>query len=172
MQDIVGFAGTTTTLLRLRALWRDCRIFRLARGSELASELAFLPILGMDYDAVDVEPEDFWGETCFFPFHIPMFARYSEDAGLAWLKATSTGGAGYQAAILWIGGAHVFGPDVRWWDDPPNTEWPINRALRGLGVRSTERDDEFSVFGLGYRTHKDIVAGAEELAIPTPTQSD
>jgi hypothetical protein len=170
MQDIVGFAGTTTTLIRLRELWRHCRIFRLAPRTDLA----FLPILGMDSNAADVEPEDYWGEKCFFPSDISAFARYSTDASLAWLKACSNGGAGYQAAILWVGGAHVFGPDVRWWDDdvPPGTGWPIDRALHALGVRPTDRDDEFSVFGLGYRTHKDIVAGAEELAIVAPTQSD
>src|ERR1700684_2282856 len=140
MQDIVGFAGTTTTLMRLRELWPDCRIFRLA----CSSELVFLPILGMDYETAGVEPDDFWSEKCFLPSHINWFARYSTDAGLAWLKADSHGGSGYQAAILWIGGAHVFGPEVRWRGDdtvPPNTEWPINRALRSLGVSPTDRED-------------------------------
>jgi hypothetical protein len=171
MQDLVGFAGTPTTLLRLRALWRDCRIFRLAPGTDLA----FLPILGLDDDIAGVQPDDYFHEKCFHPFHLEELARFSADAGLAWLKADSHGGAGYQAAVLWLGGAHVFGPDVRWWDDdvPPGTAWPIGRALRGLGVHRTDSQDEFSVFGLDrYRRHRDIVAGAKELAVVPPTRSE
>jgi hypothetical protein len=51
-----------------------------------------------------------------------------------------------------------------WADDEarrPSSEWPINRALRGIGVARDGQNDEFRMFGLaGYRHYGDIAAYA------------
>jgi hypothetical protein len=175
--EIVGFAGAVPTLKRLRARWRDGRIFNLARRSPVA----FLPIPDMHSAESDDEeegtgPGEFWSCEDFSPLRIGSFAGYSAGASLAWLKTDYFGSRGYQAAILWVDGAHILGPDVLWADDQaarPDSDWPINRALRSLGVARTRQHDEFAMFGLaGYRGYRDIVADAEETAIAGLTPPD
>jgi hypothetical protein len=71
--------------------------------------------------------------------------------------------------VLWVEGAHIFGPDVLWTKDKdgrPAAEWPINRALRGVGVRRSRDEDEFLRFGLGrYRSYEDIAAQAADFPV-------
>ena len=173
MHDIVGFAGTNTTLMRLREVWPCSRIFQLAPGSEFV----FLPI----NDMLNAEPDnasessldEFWHEKSFSSSYIEWFARFSEVGSLAWLKTASNGGSSYQAAILWAHNEHVFGPVVRWSGDEPEwSEMPINRALRSLGVPSTDQRDEFDIFGLAaYRNYQDLISRAKEVSIAASTQS-
>jgi hypothetical protein len=98
-----------------------------------------------------------------------MFGDYSAGSAMPWVR-TMYHGNGCQAAILWNDGAHIFGPDVLWNannETRPAAEWPINRAMRGLGVRAEGDNDEFKMFGLSrYRTYRDIVEEAEELVPP------
>lgn len=48
----------------------------------------------------------------------------------------------------------------------PAAEWPINRALRGLGVKRDGQNDEFLMFGLGrYRSYEDIEAEAADFPV-------
>jgi hypothetical protein len=175
MHDIVGFAGTKTTLMRLRELWPYSRLFQLAAGSDFV----FLPIDDMnsfepDHPSETIPLDEFWHEKSFLPSYIEWFACLSETDSLVWLKTAFNGGAGYQAAILWTRGAHIFGPEVKWsGDEAESSEMPINRALRRLGVRSTDKRDEFDVFGLGaYRNYQDLVACAKEVATATSRQSE
>lgn len=91
------------------------------------------------------------------------FARTcSRGTALAYLETDYEGGHGRQSAILWREGEIVIGPATLV-DFPrrPPALWPINAALRGLGVRATEPWDEFDTVGLGrWRDHQAIRTGA------------
>jgi hypothetical protein len=169
--NLAGFAATTNTLQRLRRVWYHSRIFQLRPGTGLA----FLPIpdwytIEQENAAGRIVPNDFAMEQDFHRGAIDRFAADSVGSGLAWLRTNYFMGLGYQVAILWIDGAHVFGPDVVRNDDKrriPVSEYPINRALRSLGVMSTDNFDEFDIFGLGgYSEYKHIAATAEEVVPP------
>jgi hypothetical protein len=169
--EIVGFAGPTTTLQRLRGIWRDARIFRLTASSVLS----FLPIpddhtLQEEEAEGRIVPNNYAIDSDFSAPFVQHFSAYSVGSSLAWIRTNYYGSAGYQVAILWIGSAHVSGPHRQWHDDArklPLSEWPINRALRGLGVKSTDRYGEFTAFGLvGYGQTEHIAAEAEELMTP------
>jgi hypothetical protein len=168
MHEIVGFAGATTTLLRLRKPWPHARIYRLSRGMDLA----FLPI--PDWNTVEQEeaagrkvPDNYLLESDFSPPYVERFAVYSMGSALAWLRTYYYMGLGYQVAILWIDGVPIFGPDHAESGMCAFAERPINRALRGIGVKAIVQCDEFMMFGLaGYRTYQHIVNDAEELVPP------
>jgi hypothetical protein len=164
--ELVGFAGSGKTLLQFRERWRSCRLVYLRQV-----EFAFLPL--PDDEAFDdaeatgeALPDEFFYESEFKAPQLHALAAYSRGSALAWVRTDYAGGAGYQAAILWVDGVHMFGPDMLWSKDDasrPSTEWPINRALRGIGVKRDGNTDEFAMFGLGgYRSYKDIIAAARD----------
>ena len=76
-------------------------------------------------------------------------------------------GSGYQAAILWVDGARFrAGCALEQGRRRPATEWPINRALRGIGGGRDANNDEFLMIGLGrYRSCADIVAGVPDYPV-------
>jgi hypothetical protein len=171
MHEIVGFAGTTETLLRLRKRWRHARIYRLRRSCAYS----FMPIpdeMTVHEEESDERsvPNSFESEAQFGPNALQMFAPSSAGSALVWLRTMYYGGGGYQAGILWGDGVHIFGPEIMWDAEsgmPPRAEFPINRALRELGVTPDGDNDEFSMFGLsGYRTCRHIVDEAQELLPP------
>lgn len=65
----------------------------------------------------------------------------SEEGPLAYVEAGYFGGQGSQMAVAWDQGDMVM--------EPTDTENPINRALRLLGVKAVPPDDEFDTIGLG-----------------------
>ncbi|MBU2581212.1 MAG: hypothetical protein KJ622_05810 [Alphaproteobacteria bacterium] len=95
-------------------------------------------------------------------------ARASKGAAVAYLETEYFGGIGEQSSALWKDGQLVLGPlhmdgsaSRR-----PRSLWPINAALRGLGVRieGSQYVDEFEIFGLlDYRSHDDIAAKGHPL---------
>lgn len=96
-------------------------------------------------------------------------ARAASDAGtVAYLEADFRGGVGTQASIVWCAGEVVLGPlrasnAERVIGLPPLDEWPVNRALRYLGVHRDPRRDEFDALGLG-RLHRDADIGRRRFA--------
>ncbi|KUO63865.1 MAG: hypothetical protein APF80_00565 [Alphaproteobacteria bacterium BRH_c36] len=99
-------------------------------------------------------------------------ARASQGAAVAYLETHYSGGAGEQSAVLWKDGRLVLGPLTMALTAArrPRSLWPVNAALRGLGVRTEgpQFADEFDAFGLGeYRSHDDIAADA--LFVPPRT---
>lgn len=75
---------------------------------------------------------------------------------VAYIEAEFVGGMGAQSSICWTEGAVALGPLHCSHHDrrvPAIGEWPINRALRFLGVAATAGRDEFDTLGLG-RHHR------------------
>lgn len=75
-------------------------------------------------------------------------SRLSRAREVAYVETEYFGGVGNQGAAVWREGKIILGPF--------RAEYgPINEALRLLGVRRTEAEDEFDVAGLGrYRTNE------------------
>lgn len=74
-------------------------------------------------------------------------AEASRDAPIAYVETQYHGGHGGQAAIVWEAGKVVLGPTDNYAE--PTDPWPINSALRRLGVSARDRSDEFLALGLG-----------------------
>lgn len=93
------------------------------------------------------------------------FAAGVSVAGpLAFIETRYFGGGGYQAAVLWQDGATIFGPHMMKAADQERRAaslWPVNAALRSMGIVAGEGHDEFHAFGLGfYRSNEDVWAMA------------
>lgn len=98
-------------------------------------------------------------------------ARASMAGPLAFLETSYFGGAGHQAAVVWKEGVLAMGPvSIKAADHErrPASLWPINAALRSLGVAAVEGDDEFQSFGLHfYRSNESIWSMAQQIR-PAP----
>ena len=92
----------------------------------------------------------------------------SRGTALAYLETVYFGGAGEQSAMLWVGGGEILRPTRMTAAEArtrPPAFWPINVALKGLGVRAAPGADEFTTFGLGlFRSAEDIIGGAVPVA--------
>lgn len=79
-------------------------------------------------------------------------AHASYAGVIAYIEADFRGGIGGQASIVWHNGAVSLGPlscSHSGGRVPVIAEWPINRALRHLGVLATPGRDEFDTLRLG-----------------------
>lgn len=95
-------------------------------------------------------------------------ASAARGSALVWLETYYDGGAGEQAACVWIDGALQMKPvALRLGENRPWPLRPINQALRMLGVAPTglgPANDEFTSFGLAaYRSNDDILRRALEI---------
>jgi hypothetical protein len=146
------FAGHPRGLLRYRALVPALRLFYLTPGAELA-------VIPIDDDGQDALHRAYgtgeWLDTLGMQLtssDAAFAADASRSSAIAYLQTDYAGGTGAQAAALWIGGDWALRPlslaaDVA--GNRPRATWPINAALRGLGVKSVAGRDEFDCFGLG-----------------------
>jgi hypothetical protein len=158
------FVGKRAMLERLRACWPDAQLYQLTPNPEFAT----LPIMDWEaYEHAQAEglrvPEGWAEPTDLSPEEIQYLAAFSAGAALAYVQTNYFGGRGWQGAILWRDGTCVYGPEVMWVQDEAGrsaAEWPINRALRGLGVQSSLGRDEFATVGLGYRSYRDLIENA------------
>ncbi|MER5336531.1 hypothetical protein [Micromonospora sp. NPDC002717] len=101
------------------------------------------------------------------PFHLVLsaalagvLAGWSRSGPVAYLEAEFAGGAGYQSAVVWLGGGVSWGPRVDHLFDGPRSEWPLNAALTRLGAEPGAWIDPFAELGLhverstaGWLTH-------------------
>jgi hypothetical protein len=101
----------------------------------------------------------------------------SADGRVVWFEASFAGGIGHQSAIGWQGGAVVFAASHGGNADrnaPPIAEWPVNRALRWLGVAATAGHDEWDTLRLG--RHRKAEAWLDERIHrdrkPSPTPAE
>lgn len=124
---------------------------------ELRQDFALLPVTPQlveeltgalpDFSVAERDPRQ--------PFHLvlsaPMvevLARWSRQGPVAYLEAEFAGGAGYQSAIVWLGGEVSWGPRGDRLFDGPRPEWPVNAALARLGVEPGAWIDPFAELGL------------------------
>lgn len=78
-------------------------------------------------------------------------ARVSEAGALAYVETDYEGRDGTQTAAVWQGGVLILAPhtiDTATALSRTPAVWPINAALRLIGVRASPPDDEFTTFGL------------------------
>jgi hypothetical protein len=162
------FAGPRRALARIRELLPAAAVFALTPGAEIA-------VLPLDDDLHDALHRHYgtgsWHEDTAFGLStgdMAFAADVSRAAPVAWLETSYAGGNGTQSAALWIGGALAVGPlslDAGKAKSRPPAFWPINVALRGLGIVATTGRDEFQTFGLaGYRSNDAIKAQAFPLS--------
>ena len=100
---------------------------------------------------------------CLTSTDLAFAATASVGTGLAYLETNYFGGAGWQSAAVWIDGRLAMRPAlVHASEARPPKLWPINGALRLLGVSASYArlaDDEFTAFGLpAFRDHSAIHA--------------
>jgi hypothetical protein len=95
-------------------------------------------------------------------------ADASRGSGLAFLSTDFFGASGEQCAILWRDGGLALKPmrlSSELMQARSPSFWPINIALKGLGLLARPGEDEFTTFGLGrWRQTEDIVALAPEVS--------
>jgi hypothetical protein len=93
------------------------------------------------------------------------FGRLSAGSEMAYVETAYVGAQGTQSAVVWRDGQVAMQPvtlDAK--IARPAQFWPINAALRALGVVTKPPEDEFTAFGLmGYRSHAMITERAAEV---------
>jgi predicted secreted hydrolase len=164
------FVGHPRVLSRYQAVAAAASLYYLTRGAVLAT----LPV---DDDLLDALHSAYgsgdWLDTLSLAITTGDMAfaqTASRDGALAYLETDYHGGDGSQSAVLWQGGDTALKPIVMTSaaaGNRPRSTWPINAALRGLGVKVVQGFDEFDSFGLGaYRSHADIAASALQVRLP------
>ena len=141
---ISGFIG------RLDALREAASVLENGRVVPLASEFGFLPLP----DSLGALPDPGPFPELRLPGRYAAWAaEQSHQLPLAYIQTEYWAGRGGHGAVVWEGGAVVFGPVVTSNEgpDPPPapSERAINRAARALGVERGEAFDEFDALGLG-----------------------
>ncbi|MFI7649317.1 hypothetical protein ACIBTZ_25030 [Micromonospora sp. NPDC049460] len=124
---------------------------------ELRQDFALLPVTPQlveeltgalpDFSVAERSPTE--------PFHLVLsaalagvLAGWSRSGPVAYLEAEFAGGAGYQSAMVWLGGGVSWGPRVDHLFDGPRSEWPLNAALARLGAEPGAWIDPFAELGL------------------------
>lgn len=94
------------------------------------------------------------GDECLFVADAVQEAARLSSAGstIAYVEADFFGGEGLQASMVWVDGRVDGEPqamDLGYpGSDAPSTEWPINAALRAIGVQANDQIDEFGALQL------------------------
>jgi len=122
-----------------------------ARVVNLQQGLALLPVSDALSEAVaDADRPrraDFWGLP---PGFDRVLAEWSGEGSVAYVEAEYFGGAGEENVAVWRDEQLVLGPLHLVEGELPSGEGtPVCRALRELGVRAGEREDEYTAAGLG-----------------------
>ena len=94
-------------------------------------------------------------------------SQASRGSALAYLEIHTFGGVGEQSAALWLDGHTVLKPTTLAADLAARRApafWPINVALKGLGIAPAADGDALAVVGLAaFRSNEDLVANAREI---------
>lgn len=162
------FVGPPLVLARFRDLAPTARIYALTAGSDL-------PVLPFDDDVQDAlhrvigtgdYPEE--AASALSTTDLAFALTASHLGPLAYVETDYTAAAGTQAAAFWTAGHLAMPPtvvDTATALSRPPAFWPINAALRALGIRATPPSDEFTTFGLrAWTSNAEIHAHARRLA--------
>ncbi len=160
------FYGPLVVLRRYRQIVPEVRVFALTPQTQFFA----MPLddnlrdkLHASYgtgDWAESGPELSSGDKAFA-------AKASQGAQLAYLETDFFGGAGFQGAAVWedarlvVAPASIeFGADTR----RPISIWPINTALKRMGIKPLAGSDCFETIGLQhYRTADAIRDTATEI---------
>ncbi|MER5563872.1 hypothetical protein [Streptomyces sp. NPDC002506] len=130
--------------------------------ADLQQGLALLPLSDAFSEAVaDADQPrrgDFWSLP---PGFDRVLAAWSMEGSVAYVESEYFGGAGEENVAVWRNGRLVLGPlHLAEGELPPDAGTPVCRALRELGVRVREREDEFTAVGLGLHRNTEEWASA------------
>lgn len=158
--NVRAFAGPIAALRPFLALARGARAYALTA----AADTLVLPVTDDLHDTLHAVygtgewltegPRLSTGDMAFA-------ATASRGTVLAYVETNYFGGEGEQSAMLWRDGSEVLRP-TRMATATARTRppylWPVNVALRGLGITALAGQDEFTTFGLGhFRSVEDIM---------------
>jgi hypothetical protein len=158
---IRAFVGSASTLAALTAGLSGL----VARRLEPASSLLVLPLDEELHDALHrLHGTGEWLERGprLTTRDLAIAADASRGSALAYVETDYFGGTGSQSAVVWHDGEISLRP-VSMASQEAATRapqfWPVNAALRALGVVARKDADEFTVLGLGNcRNHEALVA--------------
>lgn len=77
---------------------------------------------------------------------LALSAATAQGGALAYAETDYFGGSGAQSAMAYVDGVEASAPQRS-----RGAGGPINAALRAIGVKRNDMDDEFDTIGLGYR---------------------
>lgn len=135
--------------------------FKAAVVCPLVQNFALVPItdeLAKELKARVVEPEESLRVPDMAAGVASLASRFSRAGTVAYVSTEYFGGAGGQDALVWRDGSVVFRAEDN--EDWPNS--PISQALRFLGVKATDGQDEFDTVQLG--KHRSTEEWAETYA--------
>ncbi|WP_027660271.1 nucleotidyl transferase family protein [Salinispora fenicalii] len=124
---------------------------------DLRQDFALLPVTSQLVEELAGAPPDYAVEehTPERPFTLVFstaltetLVDWSRQGPVAYVEAEFTGGGGYQAAAVWLGGLRSWGPRFDSVFDGPRGQWPINAALVEVGVEPGSWVDLFAELGL------------------------
>lgn len=163
------FTGPLTALRPFLAASARARVFSLSPSSPF-------PVLPLDDDLHDALHAAYgtgdWLEAgaMLTSSDLAFAAQASRGAALAYVETNYFGGQGSQSAALWRDGALMLKPSEMANENSPSRPrslWPINVALRTLGVVARPGSDEFEALGLAaWRQTDEILARASEIVVP------
>lgn len=163
------FTGPLKALRPFLAASVRARVFSLSP----ASPFPVLPLGDDLHDALHaVYGTGDWLETgaMLTSSDLAFAAQASRGAALAYVETNYFGGQGSQSAALWRDGVLILKPLEMTSEisrSRPRSLWPINIALKTLGVVARPGIDEFEALGLGaWRQTDDIFDRASEIKVP------
>jgi hypothetical protein len=153
-----GFIGQEQQLKSATSRLERWRVVQVEQG------LGLIPMIDcLEQEEVEASKlEDALQISTHFRYlssELEALGRYlSNYTPVAYVEAEYFGGTGDQRALVWERGLVIFGPLVDDDDDErtvksPRDRWPINQALRILGVQVGDALDEFDAVGLGRHRH-------------------
>lgn len=162
------FVAHARVLQRYQAIVPAARLYTLTAGATLA----VLPLDDALHDALHKAygtGEWIENSVALTLTDLAFATRVSDMGPLALIETGGGTDTFAECAALWIGGKQSF--KSMWLDratagNRPRATWPINAALRGLGLHAMAGLDEFDTFGLGlYPTNETVAARALSLRI-------
>lgn len=162
------FAGERSVLERIKHVAPSSRIYALTAGARLY-------VLPFDEEVQDQVHRALgtgdWPDEALHSLSsndVQFAARVSEGGALAFAETLYEGASGTQTAAFWQGGAMILAPhtiDTATALSRTPAVWPINAALRLLGVQASPPDDEFTTLGLRqWTTNAEIHRRARQIA--------
>lgn len=134
----------------------------------LATPIASIPqrlgVLTVERESIDPSgvDEEMVFEDWPLPCRLVAFAKeISLRTPVAYVATEYHGGVGSQRAVVWEAGDVIFGPACDDTDFSRIRTWPINAALRLIGVKRRWFRDEFDSINLGnYRENEAFHGGS------------
>lgn len=124
---------------------------------KLRQDFALLPVTPQFVEELTGTPPDYTTDEpdpehpftlILSPALTHALARWSLRGPVAYVEAEFAGGAGHQAAAVWLDGTLSWGPRFDAAFDGPRPGWPINAALVELGAEPGQWIDPFAELGL------------------------